>query len=108
MDRYRLPERVAFGGVLYELNTDFRVILKIFAVFDDQSLPEILRWRVALELFYTPAVAAEHRRQAMEYLSLFLRYGQPDTPGAPLLSWQQDADAIIAGVNKHGVFCFAS
>ena len=100
MDRYRLPERAEFGGVSYELNTDFRVILKILEVFEDPSLPEILRWKVALELFYYPSIPKAFQTQAMEYLSSFLRYGQPDTPAPRLISWQQDADAIIAGVNQ--------
>ena len=100
MDRYRLPETAEFGGVSYKLNTDFRVILKIFEVFEDPTLPEILRWQVALEVFYQPSVPKDFWHPAMEYLSEFLRYGQPDVPGPQLISWQQDADAIIAAVNK--------
>lgn len=100
MDLYRLPEEVTFGEKTYTLNTDFRVILKIFSVFADQSLPEMLRWRVALGLFYDSPVAPEHRQAAMEYLARFLTCGQEGKPGPELIHWQYDAPAIIAGVNK--------
>lgn len=100
MDLYRLPQAVTFGGTTYSLHTDFRVILKIFSVFADRSLPEILRWRVALGLFYGSPVAPEHQQQAMAYLSDFLSCGQKGKSGPALIDWQQDAPAIMAGVNK--------
>lgn len=100
MDLYRLPEEVSFEGKSYALNTDFRVILKIFSVLTDRSLPESLRWRVSLGLFYNSPVAPEHQQQAMAYLADFLACGETGKPGPELIDWQQDAPAIIAGVNK--------
>ena len=76
MNLYRLPEEVMLSGKTYPLNTDFRVILKIFSVFADQTLPENLRWRVALGLFYNSPVAKEDRQAAMAYLANFLSCGQ--------------------------------
>ena len=99
--RYCLPTRAEFGGKVYDLRADFRNVLDIFACLDDPDLPEMIRWLTALSLFYEPEVAAPHRREAMEYLSWFLRCGEAESaPGPKLLDWQQDADAIIAGVNK--------
>lgn len=100
MDLYRLPDEAAFGGKTYPLNTDFRVILKIFSALTDRSLPEVLRWRVALGLFYDSPVAPEHRQEAMAYLADFLACGETGKPGPELIDWQYDAPAIIAGVNK--------
>lgn len=100
MDVYRLPEETVIEGVTYRFSTDFRVILKIFSVLADRSLPELLRWRVALGLFYNSPVAPEHRQAAMEYLGDFLSCGEKGKPGPELISWQLDAPAIIAGVNK--------
>lgn len=100
MELYRLPEQACIGGCAYGLNTDFRVILQILQCLEDPELPEILRWRVALGLFYDRPVPPAHRQEAMAYLAEFLRCGQPEgKPGAKLLDWQQDADCIIAGVN---------
>lgn len=100
MELYSLPQQVRIQDCDYELNTDFRVVLQILQALEDASLPEILRWRVALGLFYKCPVPPAHRQEAMEYLAAFLRCGQPEgQPGAKLLDWQQDAPAIIAGVN---------
>lgn len=97
---YQLPWQAYIGGKTYNLHTDFRVILQILTCLEDPELPEILRWRVALELFYDSSIPAEHRQAAMEYLADFLRCGQPEqAPGPKLLDWQQDAPAIISGVN---------
>ena len=100
MELYRLPEQVSLGGKTYDLNTDFRQILKIFRCFADESLPEVLRWQVALRLFYRQPVAQAQQQAAMEYLADFIRCGAQETPGKPLFSWEADAGAIIAGVNQ--------
>ena len=99
MDLYRLPRQVEIQGKIYDIDPDFRVILKIFRAFEDASMPPMLRWLVALQLFYKQEVAIAHRQAAMEYLRDFLCCGREETPGAPLFSWQQDAASIIAGVN---------
>ena len=96
---YSLPRQTVIGGVTYDLHTDFRVILKIFRVFEDESLHPMLRWLTALRLFYRQEVPPSHRQAAMEYLGEFLRCGGEDSPGEPLFSWDQDAAPIIAGVN---------
>ena len=100
MTLYALPVQATFGDQIYSLHTDFRVILKILQVLEDPVLPEILRWRVALGLFYDRPVPPAHQPAAMEYLAEFLRCGQQESKAGPkLLDWQQDAPAIISGVN---------
>ena len=100
MTLYELPRQARFDGEEYGLNTDFRVILKILQVLEEPVLPEVLRWRVALGLFYDRPVAVSQQQAAMEYLADFLRCGQrSDKAGPKLLDWQQDAPAIISGVN---------
>lgn len=99
-DLYSLPVQADIGSCTYHLNTDFRVILRIFAALEDRSLPEFLRWQVALRLFYRQRIPRDLQSEAMAYLVQFLLCGREDTPGAPLMDWQQDAPAIIAGVNR--------
>lgn len=98
---YRLPGERVIGGRVYGLRADYRNVLDIFACLDDPDLPEYIRWLTALALFYEPEVQPEHRQEAMEYMAYFLRGGADEgAPGPKLIDWQQDADAIIAGVNK--------
>ena len=100
MQLYSLPETVELGDCEYGLRTDFRVILQILQCLEDPDLPELLRWRVALGLFYDRPVPPAHREMAMAYLAQFLSCGNAaDKPGPKLLDWQADAADIIAGVN---------
>lgn len=99
MSLWELPKTARIGGIVYEIHTDFREILEIFGYLNDAELPALFRWRVALALFFEGELPPEHRAEAMEYLCQFLRCGQPDVPGPKLLDWEQDAGAIISGVN---------
>lgn len=100
MTLYRLPQTACIGGREYALHTDFRQVLQILQCLEDPSMPELLRWRVAMGLFYDSPVPRAHWQEAMAYLADFLRCGQPEgMPGPKLLDWKQDAPAIISGVN---------
>lgn len=99
-DLWQLPREATIGGKKYEIAADFREILRILQVLDDENQPEFMRWQVALQLFYGQAVPWEDQQEAMGYLSQFLRCGQEDTPGPKLLDWQQDAGVIVAEVNR--------
>ena len=100
-DLYSLPREKVLGDQVFSLNTDFRRALQILSVLDDPDLPEYVRWLTALCLFYRQEVPAQRRKEAMEYLASFLCAGSEGGQPAPkLIDWQQDADAIISGVNK--------
>ena len=97
---WQLPAEVDLGGQIFGIRADYREILRVIACLEDPALPEQVRWLVALELFYREPVPRQLRREAMEYLAYFLTCGAEAAPGPKLLDWQQDADAIIAGVNQ--------
>lgn len=97
---WQLPLQKELGGQVFDLHADYREILEIFACLEDPELPEPVRWLVALALFYEQPVPLQLRQEAMEYLAYFLCCGQEGKPAPKLFDWQQDADAIIAGVNQ--------
>ena len=99
---WSLPVRAEFDGCGYDLNGDFRDVLEIMAYLQDPTLPEFIRWQVALGLFYRQEVLPRHTQQAMDYLAWFLTGGCPeeDKPGPKLLDWEQDAAAIISDINR--------
>lgn len=99
-DLWLLPVQTRLGDDLFDLHADYREILQVIACLEDRSLPEPVRWLVALALFYGQPVPAPLRQQAMEYLAYFISCGEDSPPGPRLLDWQQDASAIIAGVNQ--------
>lgn len=101
MTPWDLPETAEIGGVVYELHTDFRDVLEIMGYLDDPDTPMYLRWKIAIALFYEGEIPSEYEYEAMEYLASFISYGEKDTkPGPKLLDWEQDAQAVIADVNK--------
>lgn len=100
MDLWSLPQSLTVGDKEYGICCDFRRVLQVFACFQQEELPEFLRWEVALALFYQEEIPDAHRREAMEKMALFLQGGRPEKPGPRLLDWQQDAPLIVADVNK--------
>jgi hypothetical protein len=101
MSLWDLPESAEIGGVEYPINADYRDILEIMGYLENPDDPEFLRWQIALALFYEGDIPLEHQQEAMEYLARFITCGQQDDKPAPkLIDWEQDAQPIIADVNK--------
>lgn len=101
MQGYSLPKKAVIGEEEYGLHGDFRDILEIFSYLEDPELPEFLRWRIAVALFYDRPVPDAHLQQAMEYLAFFITAGQQERGmSRRLLDWQQDAPMIMAEVNR--------
>ena len=102
MTGWELPREALIKGKTYHLHTDFREILKIFSRLQDESLPEFVRWYVALALFYEEEIPEEDFSEAAAFFCRFVNGGQeePQNPGPQLLHWEQDALDIVADVNK--------
>ena len=100
--QWHLPEYGIIGGEKYRICPDYRNILEIFACFSNPELSRFIQWEIALALFYEQPIPDAHRQQAMEYLAWFLAGGRTETdrPGPKLLDWEQDAQLIIADINK--------
>lgn len=101
MSLWELPTTAEIGGVTYPIHADYRDILEVFRYLDDPDQPEFVRWQIALALFYEGQIPPEHRTEAMEYLAEFIACGEKNSrPGPKLLDWEQDAQMIVADVNK--------
>ena len=101
MSPWNLPTSARIGGREYPINADYRDILEIFSYLDDPDRPEYIRWQIAVALFYEGDIPAEHFAEAVEYLSFFVACGEKEgKPGPKLLDWTQDAQTIVADVNK--------
>lgn len=101
MTPWSLPQAAVIGGVEYSLNTDYRDIFEIFEYLNDPDTPEWLRWQIAIGLFFEGEIPEEHQSEAMEYLASFISCGEKnDSSGSKLLDWEQDAQVIVADVNK--------
>lgn len=89
------------GGVTYPINADFRDVLEIVSILNDDNRPNFIRWQIAIGLFYNGEIPKRYQTQAMEYLSDFISYGSDDKKPSPkLIDWDQDAQMILSDVNK--------
>lgn len=101
MTPWSLPTTAVIGGVEYRINADYRDILEIMGYLENPDQPEFVKWQIAVALFYDGEIPQEHRQEAMEYIASFISCGERDSKPAPkLLDWEQDAQIIVADVNK--------
>lgn len=105
MSRWELPESTIIGGKEYTINADFRDILEIIEVAQNEEEPEHTRTIVALALFYNgfDGMPRQDYTEAADYLMRFLNAGQTETDGKPhpkTFDWEQDHAMIVADINK--------
>lgn len=101
MMSWSLPQTAIIGGVEYQLSTDYRDVLEIIGYLNDLEKPEILRWQIAVAVFFDCGeFPEEHLQEAMEYLAAFISCGDASVDAPKLLDWEQDAPIIVADVNK--------
>lgn len=102
LNLWNLPRKAEIGEEIYCLNCDFRDILEIFSYLNDPDLPDFIKWRVALRLFYGAEIPPQYRQEAIAYFTDFIGCGEKGTgkPVPQLLCWQQDAPIIIGEVNR--------
>ena len=100
LNLWDLPRNKEIGGKIYRLHCDFRDILEIFSYFENPELPDFVKWRVALRLFYGADIPRKDSQEAISYFTEFVSMGQKGTPGPKLLCWNHDAPVIIGEVNR--------
>lgn len=101
MSIWNLPESITVGGIDYHINADFRDILTVIKHLENENNPEWLRWKIAVAVFYDGEIPDEYAQEAMQKMAEFISYENAnDRPGPKLIDWEQDASAIVSGVNK--------
>lgn len=101
MDGWGLPHSAKIGGMQYHINADFRDILQILTILNNESNPEIVRWQIAITLFYDGDIPTDYIGEAIQYLAGFINYEIVDDKPLPkMIDWEQDSRLIIAEVNK--------
>lgn len=104
MTGWGLPSSANIGGREYAINADFRDVLEVIEILQNEDKHERVRILVALSLFYDDfdAMAPEHYQDAVEWMMDFIACGETDDgkPQPKLIDWQQDRMIIAAEVNK--------
>lgn len=103
---YDLPKTLEVNGTEYEIRSDFREILDIIEILNDEELKDSERAFVTLLFFYPDFenLPPECYQEALEQCFWFINGGRFDdeSQGNPprMMDWQQDFPYIIAPVNR--------
>ena len=104
MSSWGLPVSAVIGGREYAVNADFRDVLEVITILQDQDKHEAIRTLVSLSLFYDDfgQMPPSYHQEAIEWMLKFINCGEEDdtTPQPKLIDWGQDRMIIAAEVNK--------
>lgn len=103
---YALPTSLMVCGVEYDINSDYRAALDIFAAINDPELTDADRADAVIEMLYTDfdKMPYSHHQDALREALIFLNGGKEDRPqkqkSPVLVSWEQDFSYIVSPVNR--------
>lgn len=104
MSGYRLTKSVCIGGKLYDIRSDYSVILDIIEASEDQTLDGWEKVYIILNAFYPKIdeIPHEHYQEAvdrcMEYISAGFPKGHGNYPS--VVSFSKDFPVIVGAVNR--------
>lgn len=101
---YELPTSLEVCGTVYEIRSDFRAALDICAALEDPALDPRDKALAALIILYPgfDDMPPEHYEEAVKRCYWFIGGGVEELTrkGPKLVSWEQDAQYIIAPINR--------
>lgn len=89
-----LPSAIEVDGSVYEINPDFRVILKIYRLLGDPEIEPRHKAALACQKFYRDAFPPDAYLHLLEWLPLGGE--KKRDPNAPPMDFEFDADVIYA------------
>ena len=103
MTAYDLPTSLVVGGVEHPIRTGWRVVMDIFAMYNDPDFDNEMKTVGLVKMIYPQwrEIPPEAIPEAIEKACDFLDCGQkPDSRHRPrLVDWEDDAAIIIPAVN---------
>lgn len=107
---WEFPTSLNIGGVNYEIRTDYRAVLDLFAALSDPELTDsdpqmtaYMQSRVILEIMFPDcdSIPAEHIQEALNKVAEFIDMGISDDRKKPkTMDWEQDAPILIPAINR--------
>lgn len=104
MEKWVLPKTADIGGVVYQIHSDYRDILEIIDVLNNEEEDGETRMVIALALFYErfDDMPRPDYPEALRYLFDFIACGTETGggTGSKLMDWDQDYPIISAEINR--------
>lgn len=98
--QWGLPTRVRAGEQELDINSDFRVILTIFAALADPELTDQEKSWVVLNRFYTHPHQLKDPAAGLEAFARFADGGVKGKKGPRLMDWEQDYPILAPAVDR--------
>jgi len=105
-----LPNAVEIDGDVYEINTDFRTVIKVILAFDDVELASIEKQNIMLSLLYKDKIPQHNMMKAAELILRFITGPAADDTDTDVADTEQfysftkDASLIYAAFQQtHGI-----
>lgn len=99
-----LPKALNIAGSSYDINSDFRVMLRIYEAFGDPELTDREKLYICMKLLYADyeSIPREHFQEAAEKAYWFAGGGDmpQSSSGAKVMDWVQDQQLYFPAVNK--------
>lgn len=96
---YSLPTTINIDGTEYAIRSDYRVILDIITMLNDESLTAAERAEDAIIMLYEEI--PQNAEEALKQCFRFIDMGRSSGKKAPrLMDWERDFPYIIAPVNR--------
>lgn len=99
---YELPTYAEIDGVRLDFRSDFRVIIDIFAAFNDPDLTEQERIICGLQIFFVDFDLITDFKTASDIMMLFINGNNAESgnKSPELIDWEKDVSIIIPPVNR--------
>lgn len=104
-----LPKSLNVGGREYEIRSDFRDVLRIYAAFDDTELTEHEQAIICMVNIFPDyeEIPEEHLQEAVEKAYWFVGGGdmpQSEPEKQKMIDWKQDENILFPAINKAAGF----
>lgn len=104
------PTSLNVGGVDYEIRTDYRAVLDLFAALSDPELTDsdeqmtsYMQSQVIMQIMFPDCdnIPHEHWQEALNKVSEFIDMGITEDSKKPkTMDWEQDAPILIPAINR--------
>ena len=100
---FELPMALEFGGQMWDINTDYRDVLRTLTAFEDPNLTDEEKAYICLHNTYTDLkdIPPELMQAAFDAAVSFIDHGSHDDGSSPrMMDWTQDAPLIFPAINR--------
>ena len=100
---FDLPTALEFGGREWDIDPDFRQVLRVLSAFEDPDLTDGEKALICLMDLYVDfdEIPPEQLQAALDAAMAFIDHGAGDgKPSARTMDWVQDAPLIFPAVNR--------